>query len=515
MPPLLLTLLLLLLPLQRPRATPITGTLGSTPATPTFEASYTLTATLTGSPTGTITFSLEGTAPVTVALTGASTTTSIPAYSQGSPTPPILPGDHTLTALYSGDATYAPTTLTDTLTIARGPTSVTLTPTTPIPTPYGGPVDGTFAVNVLDPHYPATGTYTLFDNDAAVPECTNLPLTAVCPYGDPQILDAGPHALAVAYNGDPVNAPSISDAITFTVTPDTVTAATLTSNPNPATLGSPVTFTATLTGSAATPSGQVQFTDSGILLGTAPLNASGIATFISSSLALGTHPIQAVFLATPDFSAATSTTVQQVIVPPVTPGSGFTLTVTPTPVTVSVGGIATLTVTVKQTGSFSQPIQLSCSGLPDQSTCTFANPLIPAGGGSTTLLLATASPHDCNSTTPYLPVTTSVDPAAAPALASRYPKASALGLSSPFWSGALAPGVCLLFTGSLFLRRRRRLPTLFFLATLAVLTTLTACGHCTNLGTSPGSYTVTVIGIAQQGTALTQSQTIPLKVTLQ
>ena len=484
MPHLLLTLLLLFLPMQHPRATPITGTLAAAPATPTFESSYTLTATLTpsdGTPTGSITFSLDATPLATVPLIGATATTTVPAYAQGSTTPPLFPGDHTLTATYSGDTTFSPTTLTETLTIARGPTSVVLTPTTPIPTPYGGPVDGTFLVNVLDPHYPATGTYTLFDNGQPVPECTNLPLSATCPYGDPQILDAGPHALAVAYNGDLINAPSISDPITFTVTPDSVASATLTSTPNPATLGTPVTFTAALTGSAATPSGQVQFTESGILLGTAALNSAGIASFTTSALTLGTHPVQAVFLATPDFSAATSNTVQQVIVPPITPGSGFNLTVTPTPVTVLVGGIATLAVKITETGSFSQPIQLSCSGLPDQSTCTFANPLIPAGGGSTTLLLATASPHDCNSSTPYFPVTLSF----------------------------------ITLAGLPFLRRRRRLPTLFLLATLAVLATLTACGHCTNLGTSPGAYTFTVTGIAQQGTPLTQSQTLPLKVTLQ
>src|SRR5437763_13847299 len=63
------------------------------------------------------------------------------------------------------------------------------------------------------------------------------------------------------------------------------TATALLSSLNPSSFGQSVTFTATVTSGAGTPSGTVQFKDNGTNLG-APLalNAGGVATFITSSL---------------------------------------------------------------------------------------------------------------------------------------------------------------------------------------------------------------------------------------
>ena len=61
----------------------------------------------------------------------------------------------------------------------------------------------------------------------------------------------------------------------------TTTTTTLVSSANPSTVGQAVTLTATVTGDA--PTGQVDFVDSGVLLGSAALNA-GVATLVVSSL---------------------------------------------------------------------------------------------------------------------------------------------------------------------------------------------------------------------------------------
>ena len=201
----------------------------------------TLTATLPESPapTGTVDFALDSTTLGLAPLIAGTATLPIPAYTQGSATPPILPGTHRLLA------TYSDSTLSATLTISLGPPPASpSSPPPPTPAPYGSPVNGTFSVTVLDPHYPATGTYTVLDNGIAVPECTGLALTLPCPYGDPQILDAGPHSLSVAYNGgpqngDPINASSASPPIGFTVTQDPVTTAALATSLNPASLHAP------------------------------------------------------------------------------------------------------------------------------------------------------------------------------------------------------------------------------------------------------------------------------------
>jgi hypothetical protein len=67
----------------------------------------------------------------------------------------------------------------------------------------------------------------------------------------------------------------------------------LTSSANPVPVSTPVTFTAVLGGSGATPSGTVAFFDGATQLCTCKLDGNGIATFSTSSLAIGSHSIVA------------------------------------------------------------------------------------------------------------------------------------------------------------------------------------------------------------------------------
>ncbi len=90
------------------------------------------------------------------------------------------------------------------------------------------------------------------------------------------------------------------------------TTTTLTANPNPSTLGTNVTFTATVTSSGGTPSGTVTFKDGGSTLGTGTLSA-GQATFGTSSLSVGTHTITAAYAGATDFATSTSAPQDQVV----------------------------------------------------------------------------------------------------------------------------------------------------------------------------------------------------------
>ena len=72
------------------------------------------------------------------------------------------------------------------------------------------------------------------------------------------------------------------------------TSTALTSSVNPSDFGQSVTFTATVTSGAGTPTGTVQFKDNGANLGAAvTLNASGVAQVSTSTLTAGTHTITA------------------------------------------------------------------------------------------------------------------------------------------------------------------------------------------------------------------------------
>jgi len=82
----------------------------------------------------------------------------------------------------------------------------------------------------------------------------------------------------------------------------------LASNTNPAKTGVPVTFTATVSPSAAT--GTVQFFDGSTLLGTVALS-SGQASLTTSSLTAGKHSITAVYGGNANFASSTSAVLTQ------------------------------------------------------------------------------------------------------------------------------------------------------------------------------------------------------------
>jgi hypothetical protein len=106
-----------------------------------------------------------------------------------------------------------------------------------------------------------------------------------------------------------------------TRSPATVKAATttaVTSSVNPSDFSQSVTFTATVTSGAGTPTGSVQFKDNGTNLGTAvTLNGSGVATVSTSSLSVGSHTITAEYAGAANFGASTGTLTGGQVVRPV------------------------------------------------------------------------------------------------------------------------------------------------------------------------------------------------------
>lgn len=93
----------------------------------------------------------------------------------------------------------------------------------------------------------------------------------------------------------------------------------LTSDNNPAGVGDPVTFTATVTSSAGTPTGTITFFNGANSMGTVVLTG-GVATLSTSTLPAGTHTITAVYSGDLNFSGTTSA--------PYVQGVGQTVTTT-------------------------------------------------------------------------------------------------------------------------------------------------------------------------------------------
>ena len=101
-------------------------------------------------------------------------------------------------------------------------------------------------------------------------------------------MTGSPHSLTAEYSGDGLTAPSTSATLRQVVGVAT-TAVSLAASPTTVTFGSPITLTATVNGSSATPTGVVQFRDGATVLGAATLDR-GVATLTTSVLSIGGSP---------------------------------------------------------------------------------------------------------------------------------------------------------------------------------------------------------------------------------
>ena len=167
--------------------------------------SVTFTATVTGSsPTGTVTFTLDGTAQAPVTLDGSGSAAL---------TASTLPvGSHSITAAYGGDTNNNAST-SGALTQAVNPVSTTTALTSSLnPSVSGQPV--TFTAT-LSGNYPS-GTVT-FTVDGVAKASAGVGSGDIASFTT-SALKAGTHTLTASYNGDASNAASTSPTLTQTVT---------------------------------------------------------------------------------------------------------------------------------------------------------------------------------------------------------------------------------------------------------------------------------------------------------
>jgi len=436
----------------------------------------TFTATVTGSnaaPTGTVNFYDGATLLGTGTLAAATGDVSTATFS----TSILAVGSHNITASYGNTANFGPSVsgvLVQVVTLA--PSSIAINGlVTPI---YYGQIIGNTAVITVTGFSSGGFSKVYIDN---VLVCT-LPVaagqTATCPASTGAGYNSGIHTVYAAYSGDAQYAPSTSPTYTVTILPDNTTT-TLTSTINPALNTQAVTFTATVAAPYATPVGSVTFTLGGTVLAVVPLSAQGTASF-TAVLPAGADTIVVSYPASLNFNASSTSLLEQVNIPM----PSFQLTVTPNPISVEVNTVGAATVTTTDIQGFSQPVQLSCSGLPAETTCTFAQSLLPAAGGSTQVSLTPAPPHSCKVVTAQ----------------NTFPGGRGLWLAFV--------GLVLVFAR----RRRRLLQGIALSAALLVLPMINGCGNCTDLGVLPGNYTITITGTSTGTPVLTNSVSVTMTV---
>jgi hypothetical protein len=250
-------------------------------------------------PTGTVAF-MDGASPI--AGCGAkAVVTSKSTGAAACTTSGLTPGQHSITAVYSGDAANLGSSSPPVLQTIQGGTGAVTTTTLASslnPSVVGASV--TFTATITGGTAP-TGAVDFRDGATSITGCSAQPVsstkagvTATC---TTKVLSAGVHSITAAYGGDAANLPSTSAPLTQTVTgsgPTPTTTIVVSSQPV-ASAGAPVTFTATVTGNA--PTGTVDFRDGAASIASCSAQpvASGQAQCTTSSLAVGKHAISAAY----------------------------------------------------------------------------------------------------------------------------------------------------------------------------------------------------------------------------
>ncbi len=122
--------------------------------------------------------------------------------------------------------------------------------------------------------------------------------------GTPALGSAAGYPLTITAS----NASGIDGSQSFTLTVQrTAPAVSVTADPNPSVFGQTVTFTATVTSTAGTPTGVVQFTLDGGNLGAPVVLAGGVATFSTAALPTGAHTVGAAYAGDANFAPASGT----------------------------------------------------------------------------------------------------------------------------------------------------------------------------------------------------------------
>lgn len=343
----------------------------SYPANPTTATSMKLTAKIAtnggATATGTVTF-YDGSTQLGQANLSATGNTAT--YTAGA----MTKGTHLISAVYSGDSSnltsatqaqvYISPLMPSTTTLSTSATSLAVgqnvTFTATLATTSGATPTGTVLFSA--------GSKTL----ATVPVTSNVVTYSV------NNLAVGAYSVTATYSGDSINGTSASSATLVTVNAAGPAAshASLTSSPAAPIVGNTVTLSATVSGSGGSPTGNVYFVDGSNVLGNASIGSGGVATLTTSALAVGTHTLSAYYPGDANFASTTSAanTLQVYAVPVgdyVLSSSVNTLDLN--------AGTQKAVITVATSGGYNQPINFSCSGLPDGYTCAFSPATLTPG----------------------------------------------------------------------------------------------------------------------------------------
>ena len=359
----------------------------------TFTATLAPVAPITKTPTGTVTFSVDGGTATTVNVSGGKASYSVALSPVGSP--------HTLSANYSGDPDFSSITSTLPQTVTTGTSAIALAPSASASS-YSQPVTFSATVTAVSPATgtPTGGPVTFYagGNQIGLPQTLNNGKATIITSALPQ----GSNAITASYGGDLNFAGSpLSAEIFQNVVMSNSSVALASSAASPVSYNLPLSFTATVTAASpatGTPTGSVTFTDGATFLATVPLPsqpstppAPALATYTPPSFLLpGSHPITAAFSGDQNFNSFTTkplsmtvnadaTTTVLTASGPSTSGLGQNVSFTAAVTTTTAGGaVPTGSVKFMDSGNMVDTETLVANG-PTSAGATFATNSLKLG----------------------------------------------------------------------------------------------------------------------------------------
>ena len=369
---------------------PTTATVTSSLNPSFYGNSVTFTATIppsgTTAPTGTVSFLDGGTQIGTGTLSG---NPGIATFT----TATLNMGTHSITVSYPGDSYNGPSVSLPLSQVVRQAQTATTVTAAPSPGIAGGPETITATVTVTAGSGTPTGTVTF---TSGTTQLGSAPLTNGGTATITPALAQGSYQIVATYSGDANNQGSASAPLPLTVVQATTQTALVVA-PNPALVLAPITFTATVTGNGATPTGSVNFLANGNSIGSGALNPAGTATFTAATLAAGTYVITATYTGDANDTVSTSLPVSLTVSLATT---ATAITVAPNPALVG----AAVTITAKVTGNGGTPTGI-VNFIANGNTLASAN----LAAGTATFTTSTLAPGTYSITASY-----QGDPADAP-----------------------------------------------------------------------------------------------------
>ncbi len=338
-------------------------------------------------PSGSVSYVLVNASATTVA-SGVLTLTagSMSSAATVSISSTLAAGTYTLKIVaYSGDSSYASSSsvlATASIVIGQITPAISWSPLSSS-VPYGSTLSGILNAQASNGSSAVAGTfvYTATPSGGSGSTVTSA-----------SVLGGGSYVLTATFTpADTAGYKSASGTIPFTVNKAGATS-TLVSSATPVFVTTAITFTSTVSSSAGTPTGSVDFYDGTTLLGSASL-ANGTGIYATSSLASGTHSITAVYAGDTNFAGATSSAIAQVVqdFSLGTPGSGSGV---PSQ-SILPGGTAAFPLVLGPTNgdTLAAPVSLTVTGAPPGATATLNPNYLPAGASLTNVVLTVVLPR--------------------------------------------------------------------------------------------------------------------------